>query len=210
MKEQLAEHWESAGTIKDKRLIKAFKDVPREKFIRQVHMKDAYGDFPLPIGHGQTISQPTTVMIMTEALELNPGDKVLEVGAGSGYQAAIISEMVGTKGTVISTEIVSELVVFATENLKSAGIKNVEVVCWDGSKGYEKQAPYDKIIVTAACPKIPKPLVEQLKEGGILVAPVGSLVFGQKMLKVKKVKGVLQEQNLGRFVFVPLKGEFGF
>ena len=206
IKEQLANYWESSGIINDKQLIKAFMGVSREVFARS---RDAYGDYPLPIGHGQTISQPTTVMIMTQALELKQGDNVLEVGAGSGYQAAIIAKMVGS-GSVVCTEIISELVLFAKENLKKAGINNVKVIGWDGSKGYKKGAPYDKIIVSAACPKIPEPLVEQLKEGGILVAPVGSLIFGQKMIKAKKVKGKLEEHNLGSFVFVPLKGEYGF
>ncbi len=210
MKEHLVDYWESSGTIKDKRLLDAFKAVPREMFIRESYLSEAYGDYPLPIGHGQTISQPTTVMMMTQALELKPGDKVLEVGAGSGYQAAIIAKMVGENGKVITTEIVSELVLFAQDNLKKAGIKNVEVVCLDGSKGYEKQAPYDKIIVTAACPKIPKPLIEQLKEGGIIVAPVGALFFGQNMVKARKVNGKLEKESLGQFVFVPLKGEHGY
>lgn len=205
----LVDYWKTSGTIKDKKLLKAFESVPRDKFIRTGYKGEAYGDHPLPIGHGQTISQPTTVMIMTQALELKPGDKVLEVGAGSGYQAAIIAKMIGD-GKVITTEIISELVVFAKENLKNANIKNVDVVNWDGSKGYDKEAPYDKIIVTAACPKIPRPLIKQLKEGGIIVAPVGSLVFGQKMIKGKKIDGKLEEESLGRFVFVPLKGEFGF
>ena len=210
MKDYLLNYWKSSGVIKDKELLKAFKTVPREKFIRESYLSEAYGDYPLPIGHGQTISQPTTVMMMTQALELKTGDKVLEVGAGSGYQAAIIAKVIGAKGKVITTEIISELVLFARENLEKADIKNVEVICWDGSKGYEKQAPYDKIIVTAACPKIPKPLIEQLKENGIIVAPVGSLFFGQNMIKAKKVKGELIQESLGQFVFVPLKGEHGY
>ncbi|MBW2984156.1 protein-L-isoaspartate(D-aspartate) O-methyltransferase [Candidatus Woesearchaeota archaeon] len=208
-KESLIAYWQNSGLIKDKRLLEAFRKVPREKFITKGFLEEAYGDYPLPIGEGQTISQPTTVMIMTQALELKPGDKVLEVGAGSGYQAAIIAKVIGSKGKVITTEIIPELVKFAKDNLKKAGIKNAVVVEWDGSQGYEKWAPYDKIIVTAACPRIPPPLIEQLKNNGIIIAPVGS-AFGQTMIKGVKKEGVLQTESLGSFMFVPLKGKYGY
>lgn len=208
-KESLIAYWKNSGLIKDKRLLEAFRKVPREKFIKNGFLEEAYGDYPLPIGEGQTISQPTTVMIMTQALELKPGNKVLEVGAGSGYQAAIISKVIGSKGRLITTEIIPELVKFARANLKKAGIRNVNVVRWDGSKGYEKEAPYDKIIVTAACPSMPLPLVEQLKDNGIIIAPVGSLI-GQTMVKGRKKKGLLETESLGRFMFVPLKGKYGY
>lgn len=207
MKNDLIEFWQSSGIIKDKKVIEAFKKIPRENFIVS---GEPYGDYPLPIGSGQTISQPTTIMIMTQAMELKPGLKVLEVGAGSGYQAALIGTIVGKKGKVITTEIIPELAIFAKNNLKKSKIGNVKVVHYDGSKGYEKEAPYDRIIVTAACPEIPKPLIDQLKENGIIVAPVGSLVFGQKMIKCIKKKGYLETVNLGDFVFVPLKGEYGY
>ncbi|MAG91117.1 protein-L-isoaspartate O-methyltransferase [Candidatus Woesearchaeota archaeon] len=206
-KEHLIEHWLSSGTIKDKRIIKAFKKVPREKFIRDKD-DEAYGDCPLSIGQGQTISQPTTVMVMTEALELKEGDKVLEVGAGSGYQAAIIANIVGDTGKVISTEIIDELAKFAQENINRLNLKNVKVIKHDGSQGYQQEAPYDKIIVTAACPKIPKPLTGQLKENGIIIAPVGNLIE-QVMIKARKINNKLIEENLGQFVFVPLKGKHG-
>ena len=119
-KESLTAYWQNSGLIKDKRLLEAFRKVPREKFIQKGFLEEAYGDYPLPIGEGQTISQPTTVMIMTQALELKPGNKVLEVGAGSGYQAAIIAKVVGSKGRVITTEIIPDLVKFAKANLKKA------------------------------------------------------------------------------------------
>lgn len=196
-KKKLADYWIRSGTIKDKRIIKAFEAVPREDFITPEYAGEAYGDYPLPIGYGQTISQPTTVMIMTQALEIREGDRVLEVGAGSGYQAAIISKLVGSKGKVITTEIISLLAVLAENNLRKAGIGNVEVVNWDGSSGYEKEAPYDRIIVTAASPQIPEELVRQLKEGGIIVAPVGQLFIGQEMIKAKKVAGKLKTESLG-------------
>lgn len=209
MKNELVEYWESNKIITDKRLIEAFKAVPREKFIRDDYLEEAYGDYPLPIGEGQTISQPTTVMIMTQALELKSGQKVLEVGAGSGYQAAIISKMVGKKGKVITTEIITKLAEFARKNIKKCNIKNVKIIEHDGSQGYKKEAPYDRCIVTAACPIIPKPLIEQLKENGIIIAPVGPL-FGQSMIKGIKKEGKLETFNLGSFVFVPLKGKYGY
>ncbi len=200
----LIKYWLNSGTIKDKRLIKAFKAVPREKFIRE-NLNQAYADHPLPIGHGQTISQPTTVMIMIDALQIKKTDKVLEVGAGSGWCAAIMSKLAKT---VITTEIIPELAEFAKNNIKKCNIKNVKVINHDGSQGYKKEAPYNKIIATAACPTIPKPLLDQLKQGGILVAPVGSL-HGQNMLKITKKADELQQENLGSFVFVPLKGKHG-
>lgn len=209
MKEILVRKWEESGLVKDKRLLEVFKKLRREDFILGDSIREAYGDYALPIHCGQTISQPITIMIMTQALELKPGNKVLEVGAGSGYQAAIIAEMVKPKGRVITTEIVPGLVDFAKKNLKNAGIRNVRVIHYDGSGGYEKEAPYDKIIVTAAAPKIPKPLVQQLKTGGILVIPVGPS-YVQEMLKVRKVsKEKLEIENLGDFVFVPLTGRYG-
>ncbi len=207
-KKHLLEDWISSGTIKDKRVIGAFKKVPRENFIKKEHLEEAYGDYPLAIGEGQTISQPTTVMLMTEALELQKGHKVLEVGSGSGYQAAIIANIVGEKGKVISTEIIDDLVKFAQENIKKLKLKNLKIIKHDGSKGYEKEAPYDRIIVTAACPKIPDSLKKQLKENGVIVAPVGDL-NEQVMIKARKKSGKLIEESLGHFMFVPLKGKYG-
>lgn len=206
-KNRLIDYWESSGIIKDKKVIEAFKTIPREEFIPEELVKEAYGDYPLSIGKGQTISQPTTVMLMTEALELKDGDKVLEVGAGSGYQAAIIAKIIGNKGKVIATEIIKNLAKFAKNNTK--GIKNIEIVNIDGSKGYEKEEPYDAIIITAASPQIPKPLIEELKDRGRLVAPVGPL-FGQNMIKITKKGKKIIEENLGSFMFVPLKGKYGY
>jgi len=141
-------------------------------------------------------------------LELLGGlkDKVLEIGTGSGYNAALISKLCKF---IYTTEYFEELAEFADKNIKKLGIKNIKIIHADGSKGYEKEAPYDKIIATAACPQIPKPWIEQLKEKGIIVAPVGPW-HGQDMLKIKKVKGKLKQENLGQFMFVPLKGKYGF
>lgn len=208
-KEELIEKWVSSGTIKDRKVIEAFRKVPREEFIKEGRKEESYGDYPIPIGEGQTISQPTTVAIMTEALELREGQKVLEIGAGSGYQAAIIAEIIGPQGKIISTEIIQELAKLAQKNIKKLGMKNVEILHYDGSKGYSKEAPYDRIIVAAASPKIPKPLIEQLKEGGIIVAPVGNMLE-QVMVKARKKNGRLVEERLGDFMFVPLKGKYGY
>jgi len=210
MKEELIEYWKDSGIIKDKKLLDTFRAVPREYFIREDSKDSAYGDYPLPIGYEQTISQPTTIMIMSQALELKQNIKVLEIGAGSGYQAALIAKVIGNKGKVITTEIIPELADFAKNNLKKANICNVEVIHQDGSQGYEKEEPYQRIIVTAACPQIPPPLIEQLDDNGILVAPVGSLVYGQQMIKLKKKDNNITIKNLGNFVFVPLKGKYGY
>ena len=205
-KKALIEYWEKSGIVRDKRLIEAFLSVPREEFVLPTYRHRAYDDVALPIIAGQTISQPTTIMIMLQALEPKQDDIVLEIGAGSGYNAALLSKLVKKVYTV---EILEEVANYAKKNLEKLNIKNVEVIISDGSLGYKKAAPYDKIIVTAACPEIPKPLIDQLKDNGILVAPVGSL-FEQKMLKVVKKKGKLIKQDLGEFVFVPLHGKHGF
>ena len=208
-KEGLIKSWISSGTIKDRKVIEAFRKIPREEFIEESRREESYGDYPLPIGEGQTISQPTTVAIMTQALELEEGHKVLEVGSGSGYQAAIITEIIGTKGKIISTEIVPELAELAKNNIKKLALKNIEILNYDGSKGYAKEAPYDRILVAAASPKIPKPLIDQLKENGVIIIPVGNMLE-QAMIKGRKTNGKLSEEILGDFVFVPLKGKYGY
>jgi protein-L-isoaspartate(D-aspartate) O-methyltransferase len=205
MKEKLLERWERELKL-DKKLLEAFHSVPREQFILPSFMDEAYGDYPLPIGHDQTISQPTTIMIMIQALELRPADKVLEIGAGSGYNAALMARLCRK---VYSIEIVKELVSFARDNLKKAGIANVEVLHADGSQGYEQHAPYDKIMATAACPRIPEPLIAQLKKNGLILAPVGDL-FGQKMIRGRKRKAEMDYESLGHFTFVPMKGRHGY
>lgn len=209
MKQSLIDYWINTKTITDKRVINAFKKIQRENFLPKNLKKYAYEDKPIPILKKQTISQPTTVMIMTQALEVKPGNKILEIGSGSGYQSALLSILVGKKGKIFTIEIIPELVKFTKENLKKSRITNIDVIGGDGSKGYKKQAPYDRIIITAACPQIPKPLIEQLKIDGILVAPIGS-IYPQKMLKIIKKKNKLITQNLGDFIFVPLKGKYGF
>lgn len=205
-KESLIRYWQSSGLIKDRSVIEAFRKIRRENFMPKEMKHLAYEDNAFPLMKGQTISQPTTVMIMTQALEVKAGMKVLEIGTASGYQAALLSELVGSKGRVITTEIIPELYESGKKNLSK--FKNVKVVLHDGSTGYKKEAPFDRIIVTAACREIPKALTAQLKSDGILVAPVGP-EYNQKMIKLKKVRGKIQEEYLGDFVFVPLRGKYG-
>ena len=199
--------------IQDENVLDAFEKIPRHLFVPNELLDLAYTDIPLEIAEGQTISQPYTIAVMLEALELKKGDKVLEVGTCSGYNAALIAHIVGKRGFVYTTEIISELAALADKNLKKLDIKqdikNVEVIETDGSLGWQEKAPYDKIIVTAACPKIPEPLVGQLKENGIIVAPVGPM-FGQQMVKAVKQDGKLKKESLGMFMFVPLKGKYGY
>lgn len=208
-KQLLMRFWKENFPFKDIEL-KAFEEVEREDFLPENLKNRAYDDNPLPLMRGKTISQPTTVMMMTSALELKPGEKVFEVGTGSGYQTAIIARIVGSKGKVVSTEIIPELVTFAKENLKKAGIKNVVVFEDDGSKGLQKEAPYDKIIITAASKEFPKPLLEQLKTGGIIIGPVGDR-HEQELVRGRKDKnGKLELEFLGQFLFSPLYGKYGF
>ena len=208
-KAELMNFWKRGLGLTDTEL-KAFSEVKREDFVPNGVKEKAYEDIPLPILRGKTISQPTTVMMMTHALELRENEKVFEVGTGSGYQAAIIAKIVGTKGKVITTEVIPELVNFAKENLAKAGINNVEVYEDDGSKGMKEKAPFDRIIITAACKEFPKPLLEQLKPEGIIVGPVGD-AYEQEMVHGRKdKKGKLELEFLGQFLFSPLYGKYGF
>jgi len=192
-----------------RKVYEAIKKVPRHLFVPERYKDEAYVDTPLPIGHGQTISAPHMVAIMCELLDLKEGDKVLEVGTGCGYHAAVVAEIVGKKSKVVSIEYIPELAERARTILKALGYDNVEVIVGDGSKGYENEAPYDKIYVTAAAPDIPKPLVDQLKPGGKMVIPVGDSV--QWLIIVEKDKeGNVRKRNWGSVRFVPLRGEYGF
>ena len=208
-KEILLKFWNENFKFRDAEL-KAFREINREDFISGEFRTMAYADRPLPLLRGKTISQPSTVMIMTHSLELNPGDKVFEVGTGSGFQAAIIAKIVGEKGRVISAEVIPELVHFARNNLKKAGISNVFVYEEDGSNGMPSEAPFDKIIITSACREFPKPLLAQLKIDGIIVGPVGTR-FEQEMVKgIKHPDGHLQLEFMGSFLFTPMYGRYGF
>ena len=208
-KTELINFWKNTLRLKEIEL-NAFRDIKREDFIPANLKSRAYDDNPLPLLRGKTISQPTTVMIMTHALELKPGEKVFEVGTGSGYQAAIIAKIVGNKGKVITNEIIPELVSFAKQNLNKADIKNVKVYENDGGKGMSNEAPFDKIIITAACKEFPNPLLKQLKPDGIIVGPVGN-IHEQEMVKgIKDKNHKLQLEFLGPFLFTPMYGKYGF
>ena len=204
-KQGLINTWQKRGLISNQTVLEAFRMIPREKFVPSGFESEAYCDAPLKIGCGQTISQPFTVLAMIELLNVAKTDKVLEIGAGSGYGAAILGQLASQ---VYAIEIVSELVKLAQGNLNQAKINNVEVIEWDGSRGYDRESPYDRIIVSAACSKIPRALIEQLGEGGIIVAPVGGS-RSQVMTRGVKCKGSLQKSYFGNYVFVPLTGKFG-
>jgi protein-L-isoaspartate(D-aspartate) O-methyltransferase len=197
----------SWGYLKTQPVIDAMRSVKREFFLPDDLDRFAYDDSPLPIGGDQTISAPHMVAIMCEAAELSEGQKVLEIGAGSGYHACVTSHITKTK--VYSIERLEELAKDAIKNLKRAGCKNVIVVTGDGTLGYEDKAPYDRIIVTAGAPEISQPLVDQLKIGGKLLIPVGNR-FSQELLRVTKEAEDVRIENLGGCVFVPLIGKHGW
>ena len=190
--------------VKDRSVIEAMMAVPRHKFVSENYLSRAYDDSPLPIGYGQTISQPYIVAYMTEILNLNKNSRVLEVGTGSGYQAAILSPIVKQVYTI---EIIPELAKSAAVLLKDLGYRNVEVAIGDGYYGWNKYAPFDAIIVTAAAGHIPPPLVEQLKNNGRMVIPVGGSFLVQNLILVTKDKdGNVTTRNLMPVRFVPLTG----
>jgi len=192
--------------IKDKRVLAAMRKVPRHLFMPETSRHEAYEDMALPIGEGQTISQPYMVAIMTELLELKGNEKVLEIGTGSGYQAAILAELAREVYTIERIQTLGEQV---GTHLKDMGYENIYVYIGDGSKGLEEKAPFDRIIITAATPKIPACLINQLNENGIIVAPVGQR-FSQVLIKLRKTKGKLDEEYHTPCVFVPLIGEHGW
>ena len=192
--------------IHDQRVLEAMQTVPRHLFVPEKCRIEAYEDMPLPIGYQQTISQPYIVALMLEALELTGTERVLEVGTGSGYQAALLGWLTQHVYTV---EIIPELAQSAREILSQLGYENVEVVAGNGSIGWKASAPYDAIIVAAASPVVPQPLVEQLQEGGRLVLPVGDF-FVQVLLRVRKQRGKVVTEDLGGCAFVPLVGAEGW
>jgi protein-L-isoaspartate(D-aspartate) O-methyltransferase len=195
------------GYIHSERVKEAMLMVPRELFVPYNLRSCAYVDSPLEIGEGQTISAPHMIAIMCEVLDLNEGEQVLEIGTGSGYHAAIVSKIVGVKGKVYSIERIPSLAEKAKQNLKKADIRNVEVHVGDGSLGLPEHAPYDSIYVTCAAPVIPPPLIEQLKDKGKLLVPVGSSICSLKLLEKKNNEITVTDH--GGCVFVPLIGVYG-
>ncbi len=205
--EKMVESLKDSGFLTVERIVKAFKKVDRGDFVPEGQKEYAYADRPLSIGKNQTISAPSMVAIMTEQLNPKKEEKILEVGTGSGYQTAILSELVGEKGEIYTIERLPKLAEKAKNNLKK--YKNIEFVVRDGTLGYEEEALYDKIIVTAGAPEVPGPLIEQLKKRGVIAIPVGS-GFGQRFILVKKdEEGEISEEFICGCAFVPLIGKHG-
>ena len=189
----------------DSRVMEVMSRVPRHEFVRRWHRMNAYENRPLPIGHGQTISQPYIVALMTDLLSVKPGDKVLEVGTGSGYQAAVLAELVDKVYTI---EIIEKLANRAGNVLKQQGYKNVQTRSGDGYYGWQEHAPFDAIVVTAASGHIPPPLIRQLKPGGRMVIPVGSRFMVQQLVLLEKnKKGKVSTRQILPVRFVPLTGD---
>ncbi|HET9459800.1 MAG TPA: protein-L-isoaspartate(D-aspartate) O-methyltransferase [Sphingomicrobium sp.] len=207
-REAMVERQIASRGITDPKILEAFRAVPREEFLSEDYRDLAYGDHPLPIEAGQTISQPYIVALMIKAAEVKPGDKVLEVGAGSGYAAAVISRIASE---VIAIERQSELVEVASERMRRLGYDNVRIVEGDGTRGWPDEAPFDAILAAASGSHVPPPWVEQLAEGGRIVMPVGDPGWVQKLVKVTKgPAGNLITEDLGAVRFVPLIGEEGW
>ncbi|MFA5780208.1 MAG: protein-L-isoaspartate(D-aspartate) O-methyltransferase [Elusimicrobiota bacterium] len=205
LRQQMVETQIVTRGISDKKVIDAMLKIPREKFIEKKFYSQAYNDHPLPIEEGQTISQPYIVALMTELLQLTNTEKVLEIGTGSGYQTAIAAEL---SKEVYSIERIPALFHKAKNILAEMGYKNVFLFNLDGTEGLKEHSPFDRIIVTAASDKIPQPLVEQLKEFGRLIIPIGDR-FSQELLVADKINGKLEIKNYGRVTFVPLIGKYG-
>jgi len=203
---RMVEHQIEARGIRDPRVLAVMRAVPRHAFIPPPYDRSAYDDCPLPIGNGQTISQPYIVALMTELIHPKPDDNVLEIGAGSGYQAMILAMLVKKVTTVERIQAVADL---AKKNIAALHGENVDVVTGDGTCGWPEYAPYDGIIITAATPQIPLPLIGQMAEGGRLVAPVGGREI-QELITLEKRGGRLTRELHGGVRFVPLIGEHGW
>jgi protein-L-isoaspartate(D-aspartate) O-methyltransferase len=204
MRQQMVEQDIRGRGLKDPVILGVMGKVPRHLFVGAPLRNRAYGDHPLPIGEGQTISQPYVVALMTEALRLRPTDRVLEIGTGSGYQAAVLAEIVKEVYTI---EIRKPLVDKAEKTLADLGYRNVKVKYGDGYFGWEEQAPFDAIIITAAANHIPPPLIKQLREGGRLIVPLGSTVYFQTLTLATKRKEELDVEQVCPVAFVPMAGE---
>jgi protein-L-isoaspartate(D-aspartate) O-methyltransferase len=205
-REEMVRHQIEARGIKDPNVLAAMRKVPRHLFVSEALRDQAYGDYPLPIGEQQTISQPYIVAEMTQALELGKDDRVLEIGTGSGYQAAILSEIVDR---VFTIERIRSLYVHARSLLDKLHYYNIVMRCSDGTAGWQDESPFDAIIVTAGAPDVPHVLVSQLVEGGRMVVPVGNQ-HSQDLIKIYKDKGEVQQTNLGGCRFVKLIGAHGW
>lgn len=203
-REKLMAEIRRAGIVTSEPVLEAIERVERRHFVRPDDASEAYDNAPLPIGRGQTISQPLVVALMSEALSIGPGDRVLEIGTGSGYQAAVLAEL---GAEVFSVEIIPQLAAWSASNLSNAGYRSVQLRTADGFFGWDEHAPYDAIIVTAAAIRIPRTLIPQLRIGGRLVAPVGSNAWDQTLWVVERTDEGETSTNLGPVRFVPLTGD---
>lgn len=209
-RERMVDRLVRNGVLRTPRVIEAVRAVPRHLFVPRRLRESAYYDTPLTIGSGQTISAPHMVGMMLEYLDLEEGQSVLEIGGGSGYHAALVAHVVGPTGRVFAVERIGSLAKKAQSRIETLGLdERVEVLVRDGSQGFSKRAPFDRIFVTCGAPEIPPPLVRDLREGGKLLIPVGTRHF-QDLILGEKVEGELQTQSLGGVVFVPLIGTHGF
>lgn len=206
LRERMVEEQLIPRGISEPSVLETFKKVERHKFVPKEFLDSSYSDHPLPIGSGQTISQPYIVALMTESLRLTGKEKVLEIGTGSGYQAAILAEL---SAKVCSVERISVLAERAAKTLAEIGYKNIEIDVRDGSLGWEEHAPYDAIMITASCPGRPKALLNQLADGGRLIAPIGG-AFGQVLTLYEKEGDTINTREICGCVFVPLIGKEGW
>ena len=203
LRESMVRHQIASRGVQDPHVLSAMRRVPRHEFVPENVRSAAYDDRPLPIGEGQTISQPYIVALMTEVLELNPDDRVLEIGTGSGYQAAVLAELTDRVYTI---EIIESLGLRAQKTFRRLGYDHIRVKIGDGYLGWEEYAPFDAIIVTCAPEQIPQPLVDQLAEGGRMVIPVGPR-HAQELVLVVKEGGRIRQQDIIPVLFVPMTGE---
>lgn len=209
-RDRLVESLKLRGYVTSKAVETAMRRVPREEFLPPEIREDAYVDTPLPIGEGQTISAPHMVAIMVEHFDLKPGLKVLEIGTGSGYHAAVCAEIIAPDGHIYTMERITSLASFAESNLKKTGYSElVTVILGDGTKGLPEHAPFDRIFVAAGAPDVPPPLTDQLADGGRLLIPVGGRWY-QDLMRVTRKGKKLETENLGGCIFVPLIGEYGY
>ncbi len=211
-RKELVRRLQEIGYIKTDKVKKAMEKVPREEFLPASNRPYAYADQPLPIGEGQTISAPHMVSMICEILSLEEGMKVLEIGTGFGYNAAVVAEILGPTGHLYSIERIDSLAEIAKDNLKRTGYgDNVTVILGDGTKGYKKEAPFDRIYGTASAPSVPEPLKDQLKIGGRLLVPVGEQVYFQDLICIlRKSEDEFDKRSIGGVAFVPMIGDHGW
>jgi len=206
LREEMVKKQLIARGIKDGRVLEVFRRLKREKFVPPEVQKDAYEDFPLPIGEGQTISQPYMVALMTQCLELRGEERVLEIGTGSGYQTAVLAELAKE---VYSVERINSLAQRTGKLLRKLGYTNIRILVANGTLGWEEFSPYDRILVTAGAKEVPQPLLSQLKEGGIMVIPVGDM-YSQELEVIRKEEDSIKTETVEKCVFVPLIGMHGW